>query len=79
MFFLLIRFCTDTFYGADSWKCNIIFNYNMDFNSDHTIDIEDLASLSVNYNVTSSDNNWDSKYDLNEDSIIYIYDIVKID
>lgn len=50
----------------------------MNFNLNNIIHIEDLAKVAANYNLTSSSSKWNSKFDLNGDNIIDIYDIAKV-
>ncbi|MBX7289964.1 ZmpA/ZmpB/ZmpC family metallo-endopeptidase-related protein [Clostridium chauvoei] len=49
-----------------------------DLNKDKIVDIEDLALISLKYNLTSKDKEWKSEYDLNLDGIIDIFDLVKV-
>lgn len=49
-----------------------------DANYDGAIDIEDLAILANAYNIDNSSNKWNSRYDIVEDNIIDIYDIVAL-
>ena len=49
-----------------------------DVNSDGKVDLRDLAEISGKYNVTNQNAGWNKKYDLNNDLIIDIYDIVYI-
>ncbi|MGL5149873.1 MAG: glycosyl hydrolase family 18 protein [Clostridium sp.] len=49
-----------------------------DFDKNMTVDILDMALISVKYNLKSSDNGFDVMYDLNNDKIIDIYDIVRV-
>jgi len=58
-------------------KATVIVN-NMDFDLNGSIGIEDLARVASNYNLTNVSDSWNSKYDLNKDNIIDIYDIVRI-
>ena len=46
-----------------------------DFNHDGIVNILDLSTLCINYNITSSSSSWKSKFDLNNDNIIDIFDI----
>lgn len=47
-----------------------------DFNNDGVVNILDLSTLSLNYNINSSSSSWNSKFDLNSDNIIDIFDII---
>ena len=47
-----------------------------DFNNDGKIDIQDLASLALKYNIKSTDKGFEDKFDLNKDGIIDIFDLV---
>lgn len=49
-----------------------------DLNEDGLIDIIDLASISIKYNIYNEENSNYSKFDLNKDNIVDIYDIVYI-
>ena len=49
-----------------------------DFNWDTKIDVHDLSLIAQNYNKNSSSNGWNSAYDINNDGIVDIYDIVMI-
>lgn len=49
-----------------------------DFNWDTKIDVHDLSLIAQYYNKTSSSNGWNSAYDMNNDGIVDIYDIVII-
>lgn len=76
MLFLLITlslFCTNTINAKAATS-----EASWDFNDDYIIDSMDVASLADSCNLTSIDNNWNSKYDLNGDNIINIYDVFKI-
>jgi hypothetical protein len=48
---------------------------NPDVNFDSTIDIRDIANSGMLYNVKNTSNTYSSKYDLNDDGIIDIYDL----
>lgn len=49
-----------------------------DFDEDGKITLLDLAQVGNRYNLKSGDKNWDPKYDINNDNIIDIYDIVNV-
>lgn len=49
-----------------------------DVNGDGVIDTKDLDLISSYYNITSEDSKFNPIYDLNNDGIIDIYDIVKV-
>lgn len=49
-----------------------------DVNGDGKVDALDIALLAEKYNASTGDSNYDSKYDLNNDGIIDVYDLVKI-
>ena len=63
---------------SDSNSNVIIIRKSEDVNSDGAIDAADLAEVAKRYNVTEESSNWDSRYDLNDDYIIDLYDMVKI-
>lgn len=48
---------------------------NVDVNNDRSININDLAIIASNYNKKSSQAQWNSKCDINNDLIIDIYDL----
>ena len=56
----------------------ILLQEKEDFNDDGTVDIKDLAELSLKYGQTNSSSQWNSKYDLNNDGIIDIYDLILV-
>lgn len=56
----------------------VILTVREDINSDDSIDILDLATLSIEYNNMIEECNIDKTYDLNSDGIIDIYDLVYI-
>lgn len=49
-----------------------------DFNNDGKIDIQDLATISLKYNLKNTDKGFEDKFNLNEDEIIDIFDLVLI-
>ena len=49
-----------------------------DVNGDGKVDAKDLSLVSSKYNLTSKDSGFNTKYDVVEDGIIDIYDIVKV-
>lgn len=49
-----------------------------DIDKNGVVDILDLAQLAVLYGVDSDSENWNSSFDLNEDGIIDIYDLVLV-
>lgn len=49
-----------------------------DLNNDGKVDIEDIAALALKYNIKSTDNGWEERFDLNKDGIIDIFDLVLI-
>lgn len=51
---------------------------NLDFNSDGAITIKDLSEMIGSYNLIEGDLSWNGKYDINNDGIIDIYDIVLV-
>jgi hypothetical protein len=51
---------------------------NTDFNNDVMIDNKDLAEIARMYGTTTADFGGPSKYDLNSDGIMDIYDLVLI-
>ena len=48
---------------------------NEDVNRDEKVDELDLAAIAFRYNSNPSDLNWNSRYDINNDNIVDIYDI----
>lgn len=69
----------NSLYAKDSTSIIVIsLQEKEDFNDDGTIDIKDLAELSFKYGQTNSSSQWNSKYDLNNDGIIYIYDLILV-
>ena len=66
---------------SDEWatiELNINNSKSEDIFPDGVIDIKDLALLGLYYNCTSTDINWKSEYDFNNDLIIDIYDLIYI-
>lgn len=53
-------------------------NISTDLNNDGKVDIEDIASLALKYNIKSTDRDWEAKFDLNKDEIIDIFDLVLV-
>ncbi len=51
---------------------------SMDFNGDGIVDLKDVTQFISKYNLESTDQKWDNKYDLNKDNTIDIYDLVLI-
>ncbi|SDP85011.1 glucosaminidase domain-containing protein [Clostridium gasigenes] len=49
-----------------------------DVNKDEKIDIEDLATIAIDYNKISEDNSFKRHFDINSDGIIDIFDFVKV-
>lgn len=49
-----------------------------DFNRDGSIDILDIANIAQQYNSDVTSDTWDFKYDLNDDLIIDIFDLVQV-
>lgn len=55
-------------------------NYkNPDVNGDGKVDVKDVASISQNYNVKSGSSDCNASYDINNDGIIDMYDLVIIE
>lgn len=54
----------------------VIKNPDVDFN--YIINIQDLASMAVRYNIKNSDSTFNSKFDLNNDGVIDIYDLTML-
>ena len=52
--------------------------YKEDINKDNKIDIDDLSSVALKYNLKATDSGFDVKYDMNGDSIIDIFDLVMV-
>jgi uncharacterized repeat protein (TIGR02543 family) len=55
------------------WKADMY-----DINEDGTINILDLASAAQNYNTTSTEADWNSRLDVNNDNIVDIFDLVLV-
>ncbi|MBU3108891.1 glucosaminidase domain-containing protein [Clostridium gasigenes] len=49
-----------------------------DVNKDEKIDVEDLATMAIDYNKMSEDNSFKKYLDINSDGIIDIFDFVKV-
>lgn len=49
-----------------------------DFNNDFTIDNKDLDEINKRYNMTVNDNSSESRFDLNNDKIVDVYDVVQV-
>ncbi|MEG0295069.1 MAG: dockerin type I domain-containing protein [Clostridium sp.] len=49
-----------------------------DVNGDGKVDIVDLAAVALAYNTKPYDSGWKSKYDINSDNIIDLYDLVSV-
>ncbi|MBC8060922.1 MAG: C40 family peptidase [Clostridiaceae bacterium] len=76
---MLILLLTSSLIFANNIKIQAQTNIpNLDFNNNGVIDIQDIASLAINYNMKIDDIRWNPIYDLNGDNIIDIFDIVQI-
>ena len=62
-------------YGANGLK-TIDLNIKGDIDGNLLVDIYDLSSMALKYNVDSTSSNWNKSYDLNNDNIIDIFDLV---
>ena len=67
-------------YSGNIGLVKVIENKNIltDLNNDGKVDIEDIASLALKYNIKSTDRDWEAKFDLNKDEIIDIFDLVLV-
>lgn len=52
---------------------------SVDVNGDGNIDIKDIASAAQNYNSNFNNSNWNMNYDINDDGVVDLYDLVGIE
>lgn len=65
-------------WSTDSYSLIVNRVINCDLNGDGSINMMDLQVLSAMYGTNSTNNNWNQSYDLVQDGIIDLYDLVAL-